>query len=90
MRRGDSHVHEYRSVANGAACVYTLEEVQALIDELWLVLRAQAQQIEDLTYQIQERDRQITGTAEAFGRIDYRNLHACIESWRARCHLSDR
>lgn len=43
--------------------VRTLEEAQALIDALWLMLRAQAQQIEgrieEMTRQLQERDQQI-------------------------------
>lgn len=54
----------------------TLEEAQALIDELWPVLRAQAQQIEgrieELTRQIQERDRQIAALTARLQTLEER------------------
>jgi len=56
----------------------TLEEAQALIDELWSGLRAQAQQIEgrieELTRQIQERDRQIAALTARLQTLEER-LH---------------
>jgi uncharacterized coiled-coil protein SlyX len=52
--------------------VRTLEETQVLIDELWSVLCAKAQQIEDLTHQIQERDRQITALTTRLRTLEER------------------